>query len=332
VAFLEKMKFMMRVESRLDDSLAVIGRADGVELVDRADLSSLPATHGPPSGLEAYEALRIAAGRPRMGRDNDHRSIPNELGLIAPDSSRAVHLTKGCYRGQETVARVHNLGRPPRRLTLLLLDGSADRLPAHGSDVMAEGRVVGRVGSSARHHELGPVALALVKRNTLPDATLVVDDVAAAQELVVDPRRGLARARHAVSARSSARLCPRAEVDDEHGVGRAPVGQLACGRRGLRLQDQADRDPPRPPSVVAAAQPSPGALVRRLRADQATIDGVTTTVRAGSSIDVPRGALHRLANDTMQMAMVVEVQQGIYTGEDDIERFSDDYGRQESVS
>jgi hypothetical protein len=191
VAFLEGMKFMMRVESRLDDSVAVVGRADGAELLDRSRLASLPDSYGAPSGLDAYEALRIAAGRPRIGRDNDHRSIPNELGLIASDSSRAVHLTKGCYRGQETVARVHNLGRPPRRLTMLLLDGSADRLPAHGSDVMADGRVVGRVGSSARHHELGPIALALVKRNTPADATLVVDDVAAAQELVVDPDVGL---------------------------------------------------------------------------------------------------------------------------------------------
>lgn len=190
-AFLDKMRFMMRVEARLDDSLAVVGRADSVELVDRVELASLPDRYGPPSGLEAYEALRIASGRPRVGRDNDHRSIPNELGLIAPDSSKAVHLTKGCYRGQETVARVHNLGRPPRRLTLLLLDGSADRLPAHGSDVMVDGRVVGRVGSSARHHELGPVALALVKRNTPLDVTLVVDDVAAAQEPVVDPDVGL---------------------------------------------------------------------------------------------------------------------------------------------
>ena len=191
VAFLERMKFMMRVESRLDDTLAVVGRRDGVELADRADLASLPQSYGPPSGLEAYEALRIAAGLPRIGRDDDHRSIPNELGLIAPDSSRAVHLTKGCYRGQETVARVHNLGRPPRRLTLLLLDGSADRLPAHGSDVMVAGRTVGRVGSSARHYELGPIALALVKRNTPLDVTLVVDDVAAAQEPVVDPDVGL---------------------------------------------------------------------------------------------------------------------------------------------
>ena len=191
VAFLERMKFMMRVESRLDDTLAVIGRRNGVELVDRSALAALPDTYGPPSGVEAFEALRIAAGRPRIGRDNDHRSIPNELGLIAADSSRSVHLSKGCYRGQETVARVHNLGRPPRRLTLLLLDGSADRLPGHGSEVSIDGRSVGTVGSSARHHELGPIALALVKRNTPPDAVLLVDDVAAAQETVVDPEVGL---------------------------------------------------------------------------------------------------------------------------------------------
>jgi folate-binding protein YgfZ len=191
VAFLERMKFMLRVESRLEETLAVIGRRDGVELVDRSLLASLPDSYGAPSGLEAYEALRIAAGRARIGRDNDHRTIPNELGVIAADSSRAVHLSKGCYRGQETVARVHTLGRPPRRLTLLLLDGSADRLPGHGADVVLDGRAVGTVGSSARHHELGPVALALIKRNTRAEAVLVVDDVAAAQETVVDPDVGL---------------------------------------------------------------------------------------------------------------------------------------------
>jgi folate-binding protein YgfZ len=126
-----------------------------------------------------------------VGLDNDHRTIPNELGLIAADSSRAVHLSKGCYRGQETVARVYNLGRPPRRLTLLHLDGSAEHLPGHGAEVSVDGRVVGVVGSSARHHELGPIALALVKRNVPPDAPLVVQDVAAAQEPVVDPEVGL---------------------------------------------------------------------------------------------------------------------------------------------
>jgi folate-binding protein YgfZ len=135
----------------------------------------------------AYEALRIAAGVPRHGVDTDHRAIPNEVGWIGP----AVALDKGCYRGQETVARVHTLGRPPRRLVLLHLDGSVDRLPARGSDVVHGGRTVGFVGSSALHYELGPVALALVKRNVPVETDLVADGVAAAQEVLVDPEAGL---------------------------------------------------------------------------------------------------------------------------------------------
>ena len=102
-----------------------------------------------------------------------------------------MHLDKGCYRGQETVARVHTLGRPPRRLVLLHLDGSENRLPPVGSPVSYEGRDVGFVGSSARHHELGPIALALVKRNVPVDAALTVDEMPAAQEVVVDPEVGL---------------------------------------------------------------------------------------------------------------------------------------------
>jgi folate-binding Fe-S cluster repair protein YgfZ len=102
-----------------------------------------------------------------------------------------VHLDKGCYRGQETVARVHTLGRPPRRLTLLHLDGSENRLPAQGAEVLLGDRPVGFVGSSARHHELGPIGLALLKRNVPVDAELRVDGIAAAQEVVVDPEVGL---------------------------------------------------------------------------------------------------------------------------------------------
>ena len=135
----------------------------------------------------AFEALRIERGEPRFGLDTDHRTIPNEVGWIGP----AVHLDKGCYRGQETVARVHTLGRPPRRLVLLHLDGSENRLPPVGSAVSLDGRDVGFVGSSARHHELGPIALALVKRNVPVDATLSVDDMPAAQEVIVDPEVGL---------------------------------------------------------------------------------------------------------------------------------------------
>ncbi|MPN39551.1 hypothetical protein SDC9_187079 [bioreactor metagenome] len=103
-------------------------------------------------------------------------------------------MDKGCYTGQETVARVWNLGRPPRRLVRLQLDGSMDRLPGHGEPVALRDdpdRVIGVVGSSARHHEQGPIALALVKRSTPLDAPLVVGEVAAAQEVLVDPEVGL---------------------------------------------------------------------------------------------------------------------------------------------
>jgi folate-binding protein YgfZ len=119
--------------------------------------------------------------------DTDHRTIPNEAGWIGT----AVHLDKGCYRGQETVARVHTLGRPPRRLTMLHLDGSDNRLPTRGGELLAGDKVVGFVGTSARHHELGPIALAMVKRSVALDASLVADGLAANQEMVVDPEVGL---------------------------------------------------------------------------------------------------------------------------------------------
>ena len=124
--------------------------------------------------------------------DTDHKTIPNEVGWVGPDTQGpAVHLEKGCYRGQETVARVHTLGRPPRRLTLLHLDGTENRLPTAKSEVSANGKVVGFVGSSARHHELGPIALAVIKRNVPTDAQLEVDGMPAGQEVIVDPEVGL---------------------------------------------------------------------------------------------------------------------------------------------
>ncbi|HUS20656.1 MAG TPA: folate-binding protein [Aeromicrobium sp.] len=192
VEFLERMKFMSRVEVVERPDLAVLGLPGlATAVITRSELSAVPSQRGEPSGLWAWEALRIAAGIPRIGRDTDHRTIPNEVGLLG----RAVHLDKGCYRGQETVARVHNLGRPPRRLVLLHLDGSADRLPAEGSPVSLagaeDGASVGLVGTSARHHELGPLALALVKRNADAAADLVVDGIAAAQEPIIDPDIGL---------------------------------------------------------------------------------------------------------------------------------------------
>ena len=192
VEFLERMKFMMRVEvTDVTGEVAVTWRpgreADPYELVPRDRLTAYAEAAGPAAGLWAFEALRIARGEPRFGLDTDHRTIPNEVGWIGS----AVHLDKGCYRGQETVARVHTLGRPPRRLTLLHLDGTENRLPAHGADVLVGDKSVGFVGSSARHHELGPIALALLKRNVDVAAALTVDGMPATQEIVVDPEVGL---------------------------------------------------------------------------------------------------------------------------------------------
>ncbi|MEW1810014.1 glycine cleavage T C-terminal barrel domain-containing protein [Pseudarthrobacter phenanthrenivorans] len=142
------------------------------------------------AGVLAAEALRIAAWRPRIGAETDDKTIPHELDLLRT----AVHLAKGCYKGQETIARVHNLGHPPRRLVFLQLDGSQHTLPAAGSPVMAGERKVGTVTSVAQHYEMGPVALAVIKRSIAPDEILTVLDgdepYPAAQELIVAPDAG----------------------------------------------------------------------------------------------------------------------------------------------
>ncbi|MRJ75179.1 folate-binding protein [Aeromicrobium sp. SMF47] len=189
VEFLDRMRFMLRVEVALvSHEWSVIGLPGlAWRIVPRASLPDLPDELGDPVGMWAWEALRIEAGRVRVGLDTDDRTIPNEAGLLGV----AVHLDKGCYRGQETVARVHTLGRPPRRLVRLHLDGSVDHLPPHGSDVLLDGVRVGFVGTAARHHELGPIALAMIKRNVDVAATLEADGVAASQEVLVDPEAGL---------------------------------------------------------------------------------------------------------------------------------------------
>jgi len=219
VAFLESMRFMLRVEvADVSQDYAVLTVAgprggdlaaelEGVRarvepgpfgsidlIVARDRLPGAAAElvrraggkQGGLAGMWAFEALRIAARVPRFGLDTDHRTIPHEVGWI----DVAVHLNKGCYRGQETVARVHNLGHPPRRLVFLDLDGSVDRLPAHGDPVELDGATVGFTGSAARHYELGPIALALVKRTVPVEATLLAGGVAAAQEVVVPPDAG----------------------------------------------------------------------------------------------------------------------------------------------
>lgn len=151
-------------------------------LVPRASVSAVAeAAAVPLAGLWAFEALRVAARRPRLGLDTDHRTLPAEVGWTA----ESVHLEKGCYRGQETIARVHHLGKPPRRLVLLHLDGvTTDQLPAPGTPVTtADGRVVGVVGTAARHYELGMITLALLKRSVPDDARLLVGESAAAIDL-----------------------------------------------------------------------------------------------------------------------------------------------------
>ncbi len=166
---------------------AVTQNPFGLDLIVPADAAGKLAETFPVAGLWAFEAARIAAHVARPGLDTDHKTLPHEIGLI----ESAVHLNKGCYRGQETVARIHNVGRPPRRLVFLHLDGSVDRLPAHGSPLTLEdGAQVGFVGSAARHFELGPIGLGLVKRSVDVNATLLADGVAAAQEVVVPPEVG----------------------------------------------------------------------------------------------------------------------------------------------
>ncbi len=201
VEWLDRMRFLMRVEvTDVTADVAVAWRPSPTveagetgrhDLVPRDRLAAYAEAAGPACGTWAYEALRIARGEPRLGLDTDHRTIPNEVGWVGPGPHSAVHLDKGCYRGQETVARVHTLGRPPRRLTLLHLDGSENRLPAAGTPLVLDGRQVGTVGSSARHHELGPIALGLVKRNVSLEAVLDADGMPVAQEMVVDPEVGL---------------------------------------------------------------------------------------------------------------------------------------------
>ncbi|MDP9240399.1 MAG: folate-binding protein [Actinomycetota bacterium] len=218
LAFLESMRFMLRVDpADLTDDWAVLTLAGPVApaalaaldvapsgqpyhltalpgggfvrrmpdsgfdlLVPRsADLADrLLAAGAQPAGMWAYEALRVAARRPRLGWETDHRTIVQEGDWLAT----SVHLDKGCYRGQETVARVHNLGRPPRKLVLLHLDGTAETLPAHSAAVTLDGRPVGFVGTAVRHYELGPIALAIVRRNTADDALLRIDEIDAAIE------------------------------------------------------------------------------------------------------------------------------------------------------
>jgi hypothetical protein len=206
IEYLNSMRFMLRVEvtdvtedyavlSVLEAGAGLLAGLDGVRVPSgepRFDVIDFLVRRGTavpaaaPAGLWAFEALRIAARVPRLGLDTDHRTIPHEVGWL----ETAVHLNKGCYRGQETVARVHNLGHPPRRLVFLDLDGSADSLPEHGAPIELNGATVGFAGSTARHYEMGPIGLGLIKRTVPVDATLLAGGVPAAQEIIVSPDAG----------------------------------------------------------------------------------------------------------------------------------------------
>lgn len=227
VSYLESMRFAMRVEVRAHPELAVLGTsAHGPDLpaallqwrdpwpvtatgstrygpedhthpgaqwqaamwvLPRADIDTqvqaLQRDGTRLAGIWAWEAIRVATWRPRHALDVDERAIPHELDWLRT----AVHLEKGCYRGQETIARVFTLGRPPRRLTLLHLDGSEHTTPEVGAAVRNGDRDVGRITTVVRHHEMGPLALALIKRSVDPQATLDVEGMSAAQEVIVNP-------------------------------------------------------------------------------------------------------------------------------------------------
>lgn len=198
VEWLNRMRFWTKAEVRHLPDLGVYwvgsvipSRAGDVEVPDQVGQGRLvlrprewEVADELPAGVWAYEALRIAAGIPRIGLDTDERTIPNEIGLFS------TVLGKGCYPGQETVARIHALGRPPRRLVRLLIDGSEERLPETGATIELDGKQVGALGSVAQHYELGPVGLALIKRNVPVDATLEINGLTAAQEVLVDPDVG----------------------------------------------------------------------------------------------------------------------------------------------
>jgi len=184
--YLNKMKFMLEVDVKDQSNDYAVLRAPGKSdqlggpyaLVPKEELKET--TDGfnkshTQVGMWALEAERVAQGRARLLFETDHKSIPNELGFI----HKAVHMNKGCYRGQETVAKVFNLGQPPRKLVTLHLDGSMVAMPEHGAKIFLEEKEVGFIGTVARHFELGPIALAVIKRSIPDEANLLSESVPA---------------------------------------------------------------------------------------------------------------------------------------------------------
>ena len=188
ITFLNKMVFMLRVEPKVVTSdfkvIKTTGKTDRFggpyKIFKRSENIS---ENGTQVGTWALEAERVAQGRARLLFETDHKSIPNELNFL----NNAVHMRKGCYPGQETVAKVFNLGQPPRRLVLLHLDGTEIDLPKHGEKIYlasdeTKEKEIGYIGTVARHYELGPIAPAVGKRNVPLDETLIAGAVLATQE------------------------------------------------------------------------------------------------------------------------------------------------------
>ncbi len=143
------------------DLLCSIARAE--ELQAELDVEEVSA--------EVAECVRIESGRPRLGLDMDADTIPQEAGI----NERAVDFEKGCYVGQETVARLHYKGKPNRHLRGLLLSEPAERR----AEILLGDKVVGHVASTCVSPRLGPIALALVRREAAPGDTVLVDGVEA---------------------------------------------------------------------------------------------------------------------------------------------------------
>jgi folate-binding protein YgfZ len=166
---------MATIVVRTDVGVDVICDAtDGQRLSD-----ALSARGATPVALQSAECLRVERGRPRFGIDLDDTTIPQEGGL----NDRAVSFTKGCYVGQETVARLHYRGKPNRQLRGLRLSAAA----AAGEQLQLGERVVGHVSSAAISAELGPIALALVRREAAPGMTVAVGSQGTTAEIVELP-------------------------------------------------------------------------------------------------------------------------------------------------
>ncbi len=161
-----------------------VGSAEGIDLVvpaaerDRGR-DSLLAAGAVEVSAEAAEILRIEAGRPRFGAEMGTETMPAEAGIV----EQAVSFTKGCYIGQETVARLHYKGKPNRHLRGLRLSAPV----APGASLRLGEKEVGTVGSAAVSPALGPVGLAILRREAEPGATVAVGEDGVTAEVVALP-------------------------------------------------------------------------------------------------------------------------------------------------